>query len=134
MSKEIYSKLEESKTVECEDIHNLVEKIFSKPPEEKNKYVVLPKNAESAHDIFKFLGQFLTFGITYIYGDNVDIRNLSNNEIQTLNKYIESIGFKTYINSTPLPSNKNILPWVLKLPTLQGQTKNYVNIIFEFLE
>ena len=74
------------------------------------------------YNIFRMLGQVLTHGIVYLYGN--DVRSV---DIQLVQSYMNSFGWKVLINPDTLNAGPNVLPYVLKL----GVNNQSVDVCFE---
>ena len=107
---------------EATDIHKLVSTVFSKPPGEPNTCVLDVESTMTPYDIFRMLGQVLTHGIVYLYGN--DVRSV---DIQLVQSYMNSFGWKVLINPDTLNAGPNVLPYVLKL----GVNNQSVDVCFE---
>jgi hypothetical protein len=114
--------------VECDNIIEVVENVFSKPPPQPYSYRMQIVGSQTQHDIFRTLGQFLTHGIVYLYG-NTDITTLTPSQIDTLQQYIKAFGWKAIINPILTSNHPLALPYMLKIPVPNNIT--YVTIIFE---
>lgn len=119
--------------IECDNVAQVVEKVFSDPPPPPHSYQLSLDGAQTQHDIFRALGQLLTHGVAYLYGNDVDVRSLNNNQLQNIQEYMHAFGWKVILNPDSPENYPKALPWLLRLPTPQGQTTNYVNVIFESL-
>jgi hypothetical protein len=119
--------------IECEDILEVVKTIFSEPPKSPHTYQMDVQEEDSrysSHQIFRILGQFLTHGMVFLYGDDVCIDTLTLNQINTLQQYLHSIGWKAIINPSKSPRNYPLaLPFKLSIPL--KNSINYAHIIFE---
>ena len=91
--------------------------LFSKPPQEKNsiKLELDNPNIKIGLHIFQELLMIFTDGMKYLFGNgkNVNITNLTKENIDMINKYFESMGFQafvevftvhTYLNNMKLPN------------------------------
>ena len=75
--------------------------LFSKPPQEKNsiKLELDNPNIKIGLHIFQELLMIFTDGMKYLFGDgtNVNITNLTKENIDLINKYFESLGFNVFV-------------------------------------
>jgi hypothetical protein len=88
----------------------LARQIFSQPPgppfsvvlqlEDANE--IEDRSPEQAQTVFEILAHILLEGIKVKYGKDKDPRKLNPEQIQTINKYMNSIGFNTVINTYTL--------------------------------
>jgi len=122
---------EHSVEINCKNIEDLVNKVFSIPPPEPHQYCLNLDGAQSPHDIFRSLGQILTHGLVYLYGPEVNLLTLTTSQIQTVQSYLRGFGYQALVNPKNPSDHPSALPWLLKLPTPQGQDVHYVNIAFE---
>lgn len=102
--------------------------LFSKNPQEKNSIKLeLNDNTENLHiglHIFQELLMIFTAGIKYLFGygkESVNITILTKEDIELMNKYFESMGFKiiieiftivNYLSNMKLPNyfvNKDLI-------------------------
>ena len=87
-------------------IDNFIEKVFRESPKEKNSISLEFDNYENANEnnlnkvIFDELVYVLTNGIKIIYGSNINIENISDNDIKLINKYFNSFGFMVGLKVT----------------------------------
>ena len=78
--------------------------IFSNNPKDKNSVKLelgkCHKNTKIGLHIFQELLMIFTEGTNYLFGknDKVDITKLCKEDIEILNKYFESFGFRVYID------------------------------------
>lgn len=121
-------------TIECDDISDIVEKVFSKPPSPPNSYRIelIDYTPDTALQTFRTLGQILTHGIVYLYGnenENVNISDLTITQLKTIQDYMKSFGWVVIVNPKSYSDHPNALPHMLKIPN--KETNVYVQLIFE---
>ena len=82
-------------------IDSFIKKIFSESPKERNSVKLEFTGVDEINDvkklnkiIFEELVYILTKGVKILYKKNVDIENVTDNDINILNKYFNSFGFK----------------------------------------
>ena len=116
-----------SKIIDCQDILEVVQTIFSAPPQPPFTYQmeIHDMTPDSQHQLFQILGQFLTHGMTFLYGENPD--TWGEVQIQTLQEYLHSIGWEAVIKPQHGKHYPNSLPYKLCIP-YRGE---YVEVIFE---
>lgn len=117
----------------CDDVLQLVEIIFSKEPKSPYSYRF---DVTNPHDMFRTLGQFLTHGITFLYGDNVKVDTMSYSQVEKIQSYLKSFGWVAVINPQSVQNHPDALPYFLKIPrhkstSNQDSDCDFVNIIFE---
>ena len=129
-------------TIHCNDVMDMLNKVLSQPPAPPNTYLIdvdhtnddnkdnrMNNSSSSSHVIFQTLGQFLTHGIVWLYGDQIDILDLTPEQIQTLQKYLNAFGWQAVINPVHPNYHPQALPFMLTFPS--SKTKTNVNVIFE---
>jgi hypothetical protein len=113
-----------TETVDCKDIDDLVTKLFSKPPGKPCSVVLDVQETTNVEEyektIFRTLGQILTRGLLYKFGNDLALQELTATQIQDMKDYMRSVGFDVLMNEeiqekAPglLPSR--IVPWILSL-------------------
>lgn len=83
------------------DITDLIEKIFSKPPEPPCTYNLIPTGSSHDEDLddgdddnlFPILINVLVGGAKKLYGPNVSPEKISEEQFLILNAYMSSLGF-----------------------------------------
>lgn len=112
-----------------DDVFEVVSQVFSQPPKSPYTYQMdIDAPDLNPHKIFQTLGQFLTHGIVYLYGEDVDITTLTPQQLDTIQDYLKSFGWQAVIQPTSPANHPNALPYMLSLPIKSGA---YINIIFE---
>lgn len=111
--------------IECDDLNDMIEKIFTPIPSPPQSIQLEITNASDSHAVFKTLGQILTHGIVYLYGD--DRLNQTKLDIDKLQQYMASIGWKCVLDPISPENHPRALPYQLVIPT--GVDR--VRVIFE---
>lgn len=110
---------------ESDDLNDMIEKIFTPIPSPPHSIQLEITNASDSHALFKTLGQILTHGIVYLYGNEyLDTKNLN---IDKLQQYMASIGWKCVLDPISPEKHPRALPYQLVIPT--GVDR--VRVIFE---
>jgi hypothetical protein len=89
------------------DINALFDCVISTTPKPPKTYTVSLTESDLT-ELFEFLLEFFTMLCKYFYGNSegqVDLINLSPNDINHINQYMLSIGFNSMIDQ--LPANYN---------------------------
>lgn len=89
------------------NIPSLAQQIFSKPPGPPQSIILQLENpedidnrsTEQAQTVFEILAHLLLYGIKVKYGEDQDPRKLNPEQIQTINKYMNSCGFNIVVNT-----------------------------------
>ena len=91
------------------DFNDFVSQVFSKDPQEPNS-IQLEIDIENPNTdvLFSFLLEFALSGIKILYGEDIQWWTLDEEQINTLNNYIQSIGFNMVITTVPDGDNNQI--------------------------
>ena len=120
--------------IECKDVLEMVEQVFSQDPKLPNTFQIdleTDSGMDEKHQVFRTLGQFLTHGMVFLYGDDVNVGDLTDNQIKKLKDYMLSLGWKAIINPPLSPDNYPLsLPWKLSIPISASQ-QVFAHVIFE---
>ena len=84
-------------------INDLFEKVVNQSQPVKNMFQMEFENA-TVKDIFEFLLEFTTMLCKYFYSNStgkVDLSTLSENNLATINQYLECLGFKCIFTTLP---------------------------------
>jgi len=133
-----------SETIECDDLEGFVAGLFGADPKPPNTVALDLVNPEEVnagntrdalHGCFRLLGQILTRGILYKYGNEVSLSELTPAQIGTLKSYMHSLGYEVWIDgeitlfSHEPKHQNNLLPWILKIRQPPG-TGEFHNVMF----
>lgn len=111
-----------------------IPEIFSRPPALPHSYQLqlasdIPSYETLEHVVFQTLGELLTHGILFLYGNQY---HLSDSDIQLLTDYLASFGFSAVFQFQPFEHPERIpraLPYILKIPCNVDKT-TYCHVIF----
>ena len=87
------------------DIYEIFNEVVKSSPKEPNSYP-LKFELESLKELFEFLLQFVTMLCKEFYGDDkgtVNLANLTSDQFNLIDRYMQSIGFKCTFQ--PMPAN-----------------------------
>ena len=87
------------------DIYEIFNEVVKSSPKEPNSYP-LQFELESLKELFEFLLQFVTMLCKEFYGDDkgtVNLANLTSDQFNLIDRYMQSIGFKCTFQ--PMPAN-----------------------------
>jgi hypothetical protein len=112
-----------SETVDCTDIDGVVARLFDQPPGPRHS-VILDFQTHDVADpqkiIFRTLGQILTRGLLYKFGQDVHLEDLAPAHIEEMKDYMRMVGYEVWIDeeidqkaSNTRPSQ--LLPWILSI-------------------
>lgn len=93
------------------NVPQIVELIFSKPPADPCTYkVIIADNSPTLKSTtFNLLMDVLITGAKKLYGNDIIPANISEEQFNTLKKYIASIGYHLKYNYTYAEDNQTIL-------------------------
>lgn len=119
------------------EIDQLVPLVFKRPAPAPFEFELTLEDEDGAfsdHDVFRALGQILTHGLVYLFGEDVDLSQLSRNEIDHIQACMAGLGYRVLIEPTPEQQQApHVIPYFLKLPCPAGQSDHYINIAFQTL-
>jgi len=107
------------------DLDQLIQTVFGQGP--------LPPHAiqlelDSSHatprDVFRTLGQLLTHGIVFLYGEEA-----AGLDVTILQQYMASVGWRAIVNPRCHADHPQALPYVLVIPT--GTPGSTIRVAFE---
>jgi hypothetical protein len=110
--------------IDCNDLNDMIEKIFTPTPNPPHSIQLEITNASDSHAVFKTLGQLLTHGIVYLYGNDYKTTAL---DIDRLQQCMASIGWKFVLNPISPEQHPRALPYQLVIPIGMDN----VRVIFE---
>ena len=87
------------------DIYEIFNEVVKSSPKEPNSYP-LQFELDSLKELFEFLLQFVTMLCKEFYGDDkgqVNLANLTTDQFNLIDRYMQSIGFKCTFQ--PMPAN-----------------------------
>jgi hypothetical protein len=87
------------------DIYEIFNEVVQSSPKEPNSYP-LQFELDSLKELFEFLLQFVTMLCKEFYGDDkgqVNLANLTTDQFNLIDRYMQSIGFKCTFQ--PMPAN-----------------------------
>lgn len=101
--------------MEDDNLDEIVENIYSKPPGESNSICLqledetaeIAKEVSTSQFIFNILFLITYKGMKKLYGKDKEIISLSETEISTIKKYVRSYGYDLVIRG----NNTNRDPW-----------------------
>jgi hypothetical protein len=99
----------ESQTVDC-DLDELVSRVFGSTPLPPHSIQLEITNATDNHAVFQTLGQLLTHGLVYMYGENINLQDI---DIVKVQQYLASVGWKAVLNPTDPNKHPRALPYQL---------------------
>lgn len=108
----------------CSSVDELVSRVFTPIPSPPHSIQLEILNAQNSHDIFRTLGQLLTYGVVFLYGNNVCLNDIDTHRLQ---QYMASVGWKIILDPKSSTDHPRALPYLLCIPN--GDL--YVNVIFE---
>ena len=91
------------------DIYEIFNEVVKTSPKEPNTYP-LHFEVDSLKELFEFLLQFVTMLCKEFYGDEkgtVNLANLTTDQFNLIDRYMQSIGFKSTFQ--PMPANADNL-------------------------
>ena len=133
------------------NIDQITEKVFSQPVKPSRSIQLFFDNVSLKH-IFESLLTFTVNGMKYKFsrdGTTVNIENLTEENVEEIKGYVNSIGFNLIINTyTQDEFNNNIFPWFVQfnnMPYDKNETDltkyqflitkiNYYIISFSFIQ
>ena len=104
------------------DLDRLVQLVFGQDPRPPHSIQLEIDNAKDPHDIFRTLGQLLTHGILFLYGEDT-----SRVDMEKLQQYLASVGWKAVVNPSSSDHHPQALPYVLVIP----MHHHFVRVAFE---
>lgn len=117
----------DEEVVNVSNVLDVVNIVFANPPRPPHSQQ-LENEFSTPHDIFKVLGNLLTHGMVFLYGEDVCVTTLTPNQIDTVQQYMHSFGWHVVVKPTSPADHPHALPYMLKLPS---SNFDYVNVIFE---
>jgi hypothetical protein len=125
----------DNEEIVMDSLEDLVSYVFRSPTPDPETYQLLLDGATNERDIFRALGQILTHGMVYLYGEQVEVHELSERNISHLRGCFKAMGFDVLIDPNDDQKNQvGVIPHILSLPAPRGQTSNYVNVVFRHLK
>jgi hypothetical protein len=100
----------EPQTVDCRDLDDLVKRVFGSTPLPPHSIQLEITNATDIHAVFKTLGQLLTHGLVYMYGENVNLQDI---DVAKVQQYLASVGWKAVLNPVDPKQYPRALPYQL---------------------
>ena len=82
------------------NLDDFIKKVFSNDPMPRNSYQIQYNNpnVDNANEfIFKELVYTLTEGLKILYGNTIDLSNITEQNIQKIKEYFNSFGFNIYL-------------------------------------
>ena len=115
------------------DLDRLVQLVFGQDPRPPHSIQLEIDNAKDpttgrvptssdSHDIFRTLGQLLTHGVLFLYGEET-----SHVDVEKLQQYLASVGWKAIMNPSSPENHPQALPYVLAIP----MHDHFVRVAFE---
>jgi hypothetical protein len=89
------------------DIYEIFNEVVKSSPKEPNSYP-LQFELDSLKELFEFLLQFVTMLCKEFYGDDkgqVNLANITTDQFNLIDRYMQSIGFKCTFQ--PMPANSD---------------------------
>lgn len=99
------------------NLEHLVKLVFGQEPRPPHSIQLEIDDANNPHDIFRTLGQLLTHGILFLYGEEESTASVV--DIEQIQRYLASIGWKAIINPSSPENHPRVLPYVLAIPIHQ---------------
>lgn len=105
------------------DLDHLVQLVFGQEPLPPRSIQLEIDNADSPHDVFQTLGQLLTHGIVYLYGQTAS----KHPDMDKLQQYLASVGWRAIVNPSSCKNYPRALPYLLSIPS----NNSFIRVAFE---
>jgi hypothetical protein len=131
---------------EFSDISEMVNYVCEQPPKPPGSFQIEPRDTfhtelppdlpsdtfhtHLQHEIFRRLGEFLTHMIVYLFGEGINVKQLTAGELSCLQAYMHSLGWEAVINPESADKYPNALPWMLVIPCSRNKN-DCVRVVFQ---